>query len=157
MKGLLVVLLLAFAPALAQVAATHPREGARGVAVLLADSGAVAWARTAQALATLGYRVQERDSAAGRLGTEAWFIEGQAQCLTSVEALVLGHTVLLTGTSYCPLFHHKPLPVYYSATSHVPFANFDCFAWGWAEVNVVARALGGRKTVWLPRVPRMPK
>ena len=108
-------------------------------------------------MATLGYRVQERDSAAGRLGTEAWFIEGQAQCLTSVEALVLGHTVLPTGTSYCPLFHHKPLPVYYSATSHVPFANFDCFAWGWTEVNVVARALGGRKTVWLPRVPRMPK
>ena len=160
MKSLLVCLLAGGAgSARAQDAwSAGAREGAQVVAVLVADSGAGAWARTARTLEKLGYRVPERDSAAGRLSTEAWFAPGSgAQCLTSVQALVLGHTVLLTGTVYCGLFQHRPEPVAYSAQPRGPYGNFDCAAWGWGELRAVALALGGTKTVWLPFQPRPPQ
>jgi hypothetical protein len=158
MKSLLACVLACGAVRAQDAGSSDAREGAQVVAVLVADSGPGAWARTARTLQRLGYYVQERDSTAGRLSTEAWFAPGSnAQCLTSVQALVLGHTVLLTGTRYCALFQHRPEPVAYATRPRGPYGNFDCAAWGWGELRAVARALAGTHTVWLPYPPRPPQ
>lgn len=145
MKWLAVGLFCVSFPAQAQQPVPGPVEGANVVAVLLVDSGAVAWARTAQLLTARGYHVPARDAAALWLETEPR--RPPEGCFTSLRATVMGHTVLLSGTSRCVLVNHLPHPLWYSAQSHVPFANFDCYAWGWDELLAVAQGLSGRKIV----------
>jgi alpha-tubulin suppressor-like RCC1 family protein len=122
-----------------------PLEGANVVAVLLADSGMVVWQRVVQILEVRGYRLLTRDSTTWRLETRP--IQTPELCLTSIQATVFGHTVLLSAKSWCFLLGYQPHPVWYSAKSHVPFANFDCYAWGWNELAAVAKELSGKKVV----------
>lgn len=63
----------------------------------------------------------------------------------------MGHTVLLSGNSWCILTHNSPRPLWYSTTSRVPFANFDCYAWGWDELQAVAHELSGIRIVYFRR------
>jgi hypothetical protein len=152
MKPLLLGALLAAPPAQAQQQALGPVEGANVVAVLLADSGAVAWKRVVRVLQALGYSLQTRDSITGRIETKA---RQAAKCFTTVEVILLGHTVLLSGKAMCQSWYYKPRPVWYSAQSHVHFANFDCYAWGWNQLAAIAEELKGKKVVSF-RHPRSP-
>ncbi|MVN79218.1 hypothetical protein GO988_23040 [Hymenobacter sp. HMF4947] len=103
-----------------------PVEGADRVAVLLADSGAIARARVMQVLEAWGYQLLPYDAVTRQLGTKAK--QTPEGCSTSIQATVLGHTVLLSASSWCQLQHYHPQPVHYSAHRQVPFANFDCYA-----------------------------
>jgi len=145
MKLVLTSLVLTAFPAAAQQSAAGPLEGADVVAVLLPDSGAMALKRVVQVLEARGYRVQTYDSIRGRVETQAR--QSPESCLTSLQATVLGHTVLLSATSLCILHSYRPHPVRYSAYSQVPFANFDCYAWAWRELAAAAKGLAGKKTV----------
>jgi hypothetical protein len=145
MKLLGLGLLLVTFSARAQQQAPGPLEGADVVAVLLADSGAVAWQRVCQVLQVRGYQLLTRDSTTWQLETKP--LQTPALCLTSIQAIVLGHTVLLSAKSWCFIQGYRPHPVHYSTKSQVPFANFDCYAWGWQELAAVAKGLAGKKVV----------
>jgi hypothetical protein len=118
-------------------------EGANVVAVLLADSGAVARARVVQVLTQRGYRVTAE--AAGERVETAPTLAGNRRCSTVLQGLILGHVVLLSGHALCELHGQRPRPLTHSAYSHVTFQNYDCVAWGWNEVEAVAQALHGDK------------
>jgi hypothetical protein len=145
MKELVLGLSLAAFSARAQQPAPGPVEGADILAVLLSDSGAVARGRVVQVLEAQGYQVLPYNATTHQLETKAK--QTPESCLTSIQVTVLGHTVLLSAASWCQFEHYRPQPVHYSAQSQVHFANFDCYAWGWCELAVVAKDLAGRKTV----------
>jgi len=145
MKLVLTGLVLTASPAAAQQLAAGSLEGVDIVAVLLPDSGAVAVNRVVHILQARGYHVQRSDSVRGRVETQAR--QTPERCLTSLQATMLGHTVLLSATSWCILHNYRPHPVRYSAYSQVPFGNFDCYAWAWRELAEVAKGLDGKKTV----------
>lgn len=115
------------------------------MAVLLADSGTAAPQRVLQVLAARGYRVQTYDTLRGRIETLTH--PTPHDCLFSLEALVLGQTILLSGYTHCVLRDYAPKLVTYSPQHHMPVGNFDCYKWGWNEVAAVAEALKGKKVV----------
>ncbi len=129
----------------AQRKVAGPLEDANVVAVLLADSGSVAQKRVVQVLKTRGYQIQACDSVARRVETKTH--QTPEGCLVSIEATVLGHTVLLSGKVYCELRSYSPKAISYSVRNRVPVGNFDCYKWGWNELAVVAERLGGKKVV----------
>jgi hypothetical protein len=88
-------LFLAAFPAQAQQQPADPVEGANVVAVRLADSAAVALKRVVRVLESRGYRVQTCDSIPWRVETKGH--QTPADCLVSIQATVLGHSVLLSG------------------------------------------------------------
>jgi hypothetical protein len=136
---------LAAFSAQAQQPAPGPVQGADILAVLLPDSGAVARGHVVEALAARGYQVLTYNVTTHQFDAKAK--QTPESCFTSIQVTVLGHTVLLSATSWCQLHHYRPQPVHYSAQSQVPFANFDCYAWGWNELAAVAKGLAGLKTV----------
>lgn len=122
-----------------------PLEGANVIAVLLADSGTAAHQHVLQVLAARGYRVQSYEASRGRIETLTH--PTPEDCLFSLEALVLGHTVLLSGYTHCVLRDYAPKPVAYSPQHRMPVGNFDCYKWGWNELAAVAAELKGKKIV----------
>jgi hypothetical protein len=122
-----------------------PLEGANVLAVLLADSGTAAHQRVLQVLAARRYRVQTYEASRGRIETLPH--PTPHDCLFSLAALVLGHTVLLSGDTHCILRDYAPKPVSYSTKHRVPVGNFDCYQWGWQELAMVAEELKGKKVV----------
>ena len=124
--------------------AADSREGATVIAVLLADSGAVAWTHMAHVLEEHGYRVASREALGLRLVT-APVRAGNGQCSAAIHVTVMGHVALLSGLAFCELLHGRPRPLNYSRYSHMPFGNYDCTAWGWTQVERLAWALPGKK------------
>jgi len=118
------------------------------VAVLLPDSGAAATARIARLLEQRGFRVTGQHATA--LDTAPMPAENK-QCAASVQVQVMGHTALLSGQNFCWVLSGRPRPLYYSARSQVPALNYDCVAWGLTQVEAVAEALHGEKTVHFRR------
>lgn len=145
MKVLVLGLSLAAVSARAQQPVPGPVEGADILAVLLPDSGAVAREYLVAVLHARGYQVLPYNAVTHQLETTAK--QTPERCLTSIQATVLGHTVLLSASAWCQLHYYRPRPVHYSAQSQVPFANFDCYAWGWRELTAVAKDLAGLKIV----------
>ena len=115
------------------------------MAVLLADSGPAVRKRVLQVLETRGYRVQTYDSTRGRIETQTH--PTPHDCLFALDAIMLGHTVLLSGNTHSILHDYAPKAVSYSTKNRVPVGNFDCYEWGWNELAAVAEALKGKKVV----------
>lgn len=152
-KPLLFVVLsacAACAPTRPYPARTHAHiwEGANVVAVLLPDSGAVAIARITRLLEQRGFHVTGHYAAT--LETAPMPAENQ-HCAASVQVQVMGHTALLSGQNFCWLLSGRARPLYYSARSQVPALNYDCVAWGLNQLEAVAEALHGEKTVHFRR------
>jgi hypothetical protein len=144
MKLFILVVLVTALPAQAQQL-PGPLEGANVIAVLLADSGTAAQQHVLQVLAARGYRAQAYDATRGRIETQTH--PTPHDCLFSLEALVLGHTILLSGNTHCILRDYVPKAVSYSTANRVPVGNFDCYKWGWNELAAVAEELKGKKIV----------
>lgn len=132
-------------PAWAQEKLPLPPEGATVIAVLLPDSGAVAFERVARLLVQQGYSVETRDPTAQRLTTAPHPL-AEAPFSTSVQAIVMGHTVLFSGSVFYKT-SRSGRALMYSAYSHVHFANYDYVAAGWRELEAIVQALPGKRKV----------
>ena len=123
-------------------APAHPWEGANVVAVQMPDSGAVALARVVRALEQYGFHVRSVNPTA--VETEPLPAENR-RCSASIQVQLVGHTALLSGQNYCQVLFGTPRPLNYSARIQVPYSNYDCMAWGVAQLEAVAQALQGEK------------
>lgn len=119
------------------------RQEATVLAVLLPDSGAVAWARVAHVLAQHGYRVAEREARGLRLVT-APTLTGNGQCAVTLHVTVMGHVALLSGQVFCERHAYRPKPMYYSHYGNTVFGHDDA-AWGWSQLARIAGALPAEK------------
>ena len=128
MKWLLGGALLVWAPALAQQKPPAHPEDTNVIAVLLPDSGAVAFGRLAQMLVKRGYRIKVRDQMALHLKTEPRRIYDGDIFSASVELIQMGHTALFSGMGYRDSPGYRSVPLAYSAHSQVTVGNFDFVA-----------------------------
>jgi len=134
------VLLLPLLVALpsASLAQTVPAKGANTIAVVLPDSGIVAWKKTAQVLTMRGYSLKATDKDLLTLSTESKSTGRAGEVV--IRATVIGRTVMLGGNFTTAILNGSGTRITYRGMQGSPFMV------AWDELQEVAKALGGALT-----------
>ena len=134
------VLLLSLLVALpfVSLAQTVPAKGANTIAVMLPDSGIVAWKKTAQMLTMRGYGLKATDKDLLTLSTDGKPAGRAGEVV--IRATVIGRTVMLGGNFNTGIINTSGSRITYRGMQGSPFMS------AWEELNDVAKALGGTLT-----------
>ena len=137
MNSVLLLPLLVALPSVS-LAQTVPAKGANTVAVMLPDSGIVAWKKTAQVLTMRGYGMKATDKDLLTLSTDSKPAGRAGEVV--IRATVIGRTVMLGGNFNTGIINTSGSRITYRGMQGSPFMI------AWEELNDVAKALGGTLT-----------